>query len=349
MTRASKIKILIVDDSKVSRDLLIHIIQQDPDLEVIGQAENAQQTLYALEVLKPDVITIDIEMPGMDGFELTKHIMHTRPTPIVIISSHYTDSDMFKGFKALEAGALAILPKPKGPTDPNFKTQLKKINDSIKMIADIKLITKKQVLPQTIVARAEENLRSIKMVCIGSSLGGPQALEKIFSKLTAKFPLPILVVQHISAGFTEGLADWLSKVTPLQVKIAENNETPKPGVIYLAPDNYHMEINSIHNIRLTDEPPLHNTKPSVGKLFLSAAKYCGPKALGIILTGMGNDGAEELLVMKEKGALTIAQDEESCLIFGMPKEAIARGAAKKVLSLTEITHFLLQLAEVHRE
>lgn len=336
------INVFVVEDSKVARELLIHIIEKDPQLKVVGWAENGEDALKWLETGTCDVVTMDIKMPGLNGFEVTKKIMETRPLPTVIISAGYTPNDSSLAFKALEVGALAILEKPHAPTDINYPKQCKEIIDTIKMIADMKVIAHHKAqsfisMPLKLASKVE-----IKAVGIGASLGGPLAIAKILENLPANLPVPIFIVQHISEGFTEDFIRWLQERSKLRIFSAKNGTIAQAGCVYVAVESCHMEIKHGGCITLDYSQSL-GIRPSVGRLFRSLAETYGPHCIGIILTGMGGDGAEEMLLMKQKGAYTIAQDQESCLMFGMPKEAIQLGAAQKILPLDRIAQALIDL------
>jgi two-component system chemotaxis response regulator CheB len=345
-----QIKVFIVDDSVIARALLSHIIESDPQLKVVGQAGNRADLFKNLEQIKPDIITMDIMMPQVDGFEITKQLMQSYSIPIIIISGFYTKDDVEKSFQAVEAGALDILPKPKGPNDADYDKQAKRIIDSIKVMSQVKVrkkslelvdkISKGSKLKPSQITRPAPEIRAIAM---GASLGGPQALQTIISDLPKTIPVPLFVVQHISPGFVEGLASWLKRFSALDIKIANHNEQAKPGTVYIAPDKFHMEVGKNNLISLVDAPPEHGLKPSVARLFRSMAITHGAHGVGIILTGMGRDGVDDLMLMRKSGALTIAQNKESCIINGMPGEAINIGAAQLVLPLTEIAFTLKSL------
>jgi two-component system chemotaxis response regulator CheB len=340
------IKVLIVDDSPLATELLTRIIHSDPDLKVIGCVDSGERALNFIKWEIPDVITMDIVMPKMDGFETTRRIMQTTPIPIVIISACFKGEDVQKSFEAIDAGALDILEKPPGPQDPDFDTLAKRILKSIKTVAGTKLIARHYSQPHSLSkpklpdSEAASSLSQIEAIAIGSSLGGPHALRTIFKELPAQFRLPIFVVQHISPGFAPGFTEWLGEHTPLHVKLAQKQEIAQSGCIYIAPDHHHLEIHRGHLICLATTPPERGLRPAVGHLFRSMAKTYGAHGMGIILTGMGRDGVEDLLLMKQSGALTVAQDKESSLLFGMPKEAIAIGAAQRILSLQQIAELL---------
>lgn len=339
------IRVLIVEDSEVVAFLLTTIIQNTPDLEVIGRAKTGQEAIEMAGALNPDLITMDIRMPVMDGLTAIAQIMASRPKPIVVISSN-VDDELQISFKAIDHGALAVLEKPCGFDDLNFESIQTEIVDTIRAMAEVKLV-KRRVIPSYITAQPALSAAPgcYKLVVIGSSTGGPQALKQIFSKLPEKFPLPIVVTQHISAGFVEGLAIWLNDYTPLKVKIALANEPLRKGTVYLAPDNCHCMVNKTVNgyeIYLSRTELINGFRPSVTALFNSVATICPKQSIGIILSGMGSDGAEGMLAMSEQQCLTIAQDESSSIVFGMPSAAIALNSVSKILPLETIAQFLIE-------
>lgn len=340
---SKRIKVLIVEDSPIAAKLLSYIIESDAQLEVIGMVESGEAALEWIKNIQPDVITMDIVLPGMDGFEATNRIMKSFPIPIIIVSAHYQNEDIDKSFKAISAGALDILEKPVGPRDPNYQIMAGALIQSIKNAALIKFQPKKIAISSTKKIEKKEQIKpsiDTQAVAIGASLGGPRALQFIFSKLAAEFPCPILLVQHISAGYTQGLVDWLQKDAAIHIKLAEHEELAKPGWVYIAPENTHLEAGPNQTILLSQAPPEGGLRPSVSRLFRSMAHRYGPHGLGIILTGMGRDGARDLLLMKQQGAVTIAQSQESSLVFGMPGEAIAMGGVGHIMSLQEISDYL---------
>lgn len=346
----STITVLIVDDSPTARNLLEHILSSDPMIKVIGKAANGQEALEFLEHKIPDVITMDLIMPKMDGFEVTRRILQEKPIPIIIVSSGYNPERIDESFRALEAGALAIIEKPAGISSTNYKEMASFLIETVKTMADVKIVTRRHIPLSTnarmkLLAEASsdtvwEHYHEIQAVGIGTSLGGPQTLYKIFSSLSKNFPVPIYVVQHISHGFVDGFVEWLNGASKLPVHVAKDRCHALPGHIYIAPDACHMEIKKGNIIHLVKEPPEHSVQPSVSRLFHSLADTFGPNCIGVILTGMGRDGADELLYMKSKGAYTIAQSEASCIMFGMPQEAIRLGAVKSIIPLDNIAFFI---------
>jgi two-component system chemotaxis response regulator CheB len=335
-----KVKVLIVEDSPTARALLVHLLAADPQIDVLGTADNAVEALAFLDRQKPDVITIDINMPGMDGFELTRRIMISRPVPIIIMSATWRMDGTATILKALETGAVAFLDKPRG-TDGQ-SPQARELLETIKTMADVKLVRRRATIPA---ANPEADEASpvgpatsprsspaeIRLVAIGASTGGPLVLKAILSRLAKGFPVPVLIVLHIAEGFLPGFVGWLEETTHFPCRIAQQGDRPLPGHAYLAPDNYHMGLGKDGRIELSGGEPHEGLRPSVAHLFKSVAGLLGAQVAGVLLTGMGRDGAPELKLLRDRGALTIAQDRESSVVFGMPGEAVRLHAATHVL------------------
>ena len=331
------IKVLIVEDSAVVRQHLKNILEEDGGIRVVGMAENGEESLKFVQKQKPDVITMDINMPGMNGLEATRKIMETNPTPIVIVSASYDPTDVEKSFHAMNAGAIAIIEKPHGEGNLSYYETAKTLVQTVKLMSEVKVVkrwTKSRfpgttgiVTPEVVSGQTPNN---IKAVVVGASTGGPPVLQTILSGLPREFPVPIFVVQHIARGFLEGMVAWLGQTTSLPIHTAAYGDRPLPGHVYFAPDNFHMEIRG-NRIVLNKDKPEYGIRPSVSHLFRSAANVFGENTIGVLLTGMGKDGAVELKMMKEKGAVTIVQDEESSVVYGMPGEALRLDAAIYVL------------------
>ena len=336
------IRVLVVDDSAVLRQSTKFILENDPGLKVIGEARNGEEAVALARRLKPDVVTMDIRMPRMDGFEAIRHIMADNPVPIVVVTSVDLDREMGVSSQATKAGAVSVLRRPTRISDPEYKAFTARLVGQVKLMSDIKVVHRpmagRTASPKTKVAGLAATPRTahkIEIVAIGSSTGGPAALHQVLSMFPADPLPPILIVQHISFGFVEGLAGWLDGACKLRVKVAERGERTQPGTIYVAPDDQHLEI-AYGRIRLRQGEPVGGHRPSVTPLFESVAKCYGPAAMGVIMTGMGADGAVGMKALREAGAITIAQDEESCVVFGMPKEAIALGAIQHIVPLEKI-------------
>lgn len=345
------IKILIVEDSSVVRDFLVYILSSEPDMHVVGTAKNGKEAIMLAALKKPDIITMDIEMPVMNGMEATREIMSTNAIPIIIVTSSYSKSEISKTFKAIEAGALAILAKPAGFKHPNFHKDKNDLIKTVRLMSEIKVVTRRkkylnqETTEKTIAIPKSFNERetNYKLTAIGVSTGGPQVLNTILPLIPEDYKLPIVIVQHIPEGFLEGMVDWLNKSSRIPIKIAIGGEKLEPRNIYFCPAESHIGIKSDLTVELKKDVPGLSIRPSVSYLFRSIAKNFNHESIGILLTGMGKDGAEELAIMKEKGALTIIQDEKSSIVFGMPGAAFNLDAHKYILSPVEIANKLIEL------
>lgn len=329
------IRTLIVDDSPSVRQFLRHILSE-AGFEIAGEAADGARAVELAAALRPDVITMDISMPVLDGFAATRAIMETAPTPIVIVSGDWSPEEVSKTFDALGAGALAILPKPSFGA-PDFQRQKEHLVSTIRLMSEVKVVRRHaRAAQQTQHAVAARCGARPELVAVGASTGGPQALGTILSGLPADFPAPLAVVQHISKGFLPGLIDWLARQSRLAICIAEDGQRMEPGRVYFAPDDHHLIVTADKTLRLSKGPPVNALRPSVGVLFGSVVGSLESRAVGVLLTGMGRDGAKELGLMRERGAVTIAQDERSSIVHGMPGEAIRLGAAAHILPIEAI-------------
>jgi two-component system chemotaxis response regulator CheB len=345
------IRVLIVEDSPVAQEFLSYILTSDPDIKVAGVARNGAEALAAVKALRPSVITMDIHMPIMDGFEATRRIMETVPTPIVIVSGSTASTEVASTFRAMEAGALAVVLRPRGLNHVAFDEGSKELILTVKLMSEIRVVRRisrenlAHVSAPVIPAQGLKTISGIQIIAIGASTGGPVVLKEILSGLRKDFPVPVLIVQHIASGFVKGFTEWLSDTSGFPVYIASHGEAALPGHGYLPPDGLHLGVASGPRIVLSNDPPESNgLRPSVAYLFRSAAQVLGPQVVGVLLTGMGRDGAEEMKMMKDRGAITIVQDEASSVVFGMPSEAIKLEAATYILPPEGIAAMLSALS-----
>lgn len=330
----SKIRVLIVDDSSLMREALKNIIETDGSIEVIGMASNGKEGVEKAVALKPDVVTMDLKMPLMDGLEAIEKIMEEQPVPIIVVST--IDTNVI--IKALGIGAMDFV-----AVGQDIDVISKELLDKIKIASRVKPLRRMAIRPVS--ARKPVRVKGkFKIVAIGVSTGGPQALQTLLASLPRDLSVGMLVVQHISKGFLDGLVSWLKPYSSFEIKIAKAGDVLKPGMIMFAPDSYNMEIDDSAKIYLKEEPSqlmLHI--PSIDVMMKSVAENYGEDAIGVIMTGMGSDGVEGMKAIKKAGGKTIAQDEKTSVIFGMNKLAIDSGCVDKVLPLGEIPAELLNM------
>lgn len=333
---AARIKVLVVDDSAVARQLLTHLLESDPQIKVIGVVPDGQSAVDFVSENLPDVVLMDIHMPRLDGFEATRQIMETKPVPIVICTGTTNVDELATTFRYMEVGALACIAKPAGPGHPDFEASTKNLLQTIKLMSEVKVVrrwpgSRHSSMQSFATKRPEETPAAVRLIGIGASTGGPPVVQTILSSLPKSFSVPILIVQHIAHGFLPGLVEWLNQTTGWKVQIGAHGVLPLPGHAYFAPDDFHLGITPSGRIFLSRDAPESGLRPAVAHLFRSMAENCGSNALGVLLTGMGRDGAVELKMMRDAGAETIAQDRESSVVHGMPGEAIKLGAAGHIL------------------
>lgn len=337
------IRVLLVDDSPVALAVLKKILSAAPDIEVVGTAANGKDALELVIELRPNVICCDLDMPVMNGFDFIDAVMKRFPCPILVVSSLVQKEHTRNVFRALEMGALDILPKPRPGFDARDGAHAGQLIHKIRMLAGVN-VHRKHGLPRSGLrapGRKPDETTPVRIVVIGASTGGPLALQSILKALPADFPAPVLCVQHISEGFPQILVDWLGSSSSLEVKIAGEAEMPAGGAVYFPKEGRHLLIDSQGALVSSLAPPVNGHRPSVSMTFKSAAGFYGAATLAVLLTGMGGDGADGLKIVREIGGLTVAQDEESSIVFGMPKQAIELGAARYVLPLDKIAEFLV--------
>ena len=339
-----KIKVLVVDDSAFMRKMLREILSSDPDIEVIGVARNGKEAIEKVNLLSPDVITMDVEMPVMTGIQAVEKIMKQKPTPIIMVSA-YTVENASITFEALDRGALDFVTKPGGPISIRLQDVKEKIIEKVKAVSHVNV---KALRPPL---KRRERLEALpgdmeKLVVIASSTGGPKALSYIIPRLPGDLRAGILVVQHMPEGFTRPFAERLDKLSKLTVKEAEEGEKIASSVVYIAPSGYHMKIGEEWIIHLTKDAPMHGVRPAADITMLSAASVSGKSTIGVVLTGMGKDGSMGVREIKARGGMVIAQDKKTSVIFGMPKAAINTGCVDEVLPLEDIPEGIVNMVAV---
>ncbi len=332
------IKVLVVDDSAFMRKLLSDMFVETPDFTVVDTARNGLEAIEKIKKLNPDIVTLDVEMPIMNGLDALEVIMQEHPLPVVMIST-FTKEGSEETIKALFHGAVDFVTKNNNDINSIRKTILATCRNAAS--ANIKELGKKSVIKniQKDVALNIISKKSGKIVVIGTSTGGPRALQEIIPKLPGNLPCGVVVVQHMPPGFTKSLADRLDYLSPIKVKEAEHNEPVLPSTVYIAPGEYHIKFSNTHEktiINLTKDPPIAGHRPAVDPMFESAASVYGKECIAVLLTGMGQDGAAGMLAIKNKNGYTIAEDQKTAIVYGMPKAAAERGAVLKVLPLQEI-------------
>jgi two-component system chemotaxis response regulator CheB len=334
---------------------LVGIFQRDAEIEVVGEARNGRQAIELANRLRPDVITMDLHLPDIDGYQATKEIMITAPTKIVIVSANAMAREVTAAVRAMRAGALTLLLKPPAPSDAQFDRKAEELISTVKAMAEVKVVRHhyRETLdrlpppqpPRVPKAKPLRSRAAVRAVAIAASTGGPPALQKLLTDLPYDFPVPILVVQHIGAHFTQSFATWLDSVVPLSVMVASDGDPLRPATVYVAPEERHLGVTaSGHSAFLDDGPALEGFRPSATFLFQSVARAFRDGGVGLILTGMGCDGVRGLKALRAAGGLVLAQNEASCVVYGMPGATVSEGLAHRVLPLEAIAPALQTLA-----
>ena len=327
------------------RAVLRRFFAKTPDIQVAGEAEDGEQAVRSVLEVQPHVVVMDIQMPNVDGYAAIERIMGLRPTPIVVLSSRATRNQMQTAFEAIRRGAVEVLPKPEDTA--SWQQLAESLPETVRAVAQVQARPKPRARRKAGAVETELAIpQALRWVAIGASTGGPAAIRDFFEEVPADTPVSFLIVQHIASGFELGFADWLNKEFPLDVRLARDGERPRPGAVRLAPGGCHLLLEPggvIHLDTLT--PARRGHRPSADELFLSCAESCPGEVAGVIMTGMGSDGVEGLLALRQAGGLTLAQDEASSIIFGMPRVALEKGAADIALPPKDLARALKRVWE----
>jgi two-component system chemotaxis response regulator CheB len=348
----NKIRVLVVDDSALMRQMISDILNSDKGIEVMTTARDGEDAIKKVTELKPDVVTLDVEMPRLDGLHALGYIMSEIPTPVVMVSA-YTQKGAEATFRALEYGAVDFVPKPSGPVSRDIRTVGDELIAKVKVAARVDLDTlnfiRPKRIPEGLKVKPKKIIPEVRVIAIGASTGGPRALGQILPQLDPDIPAALLIVQHMAKGFTKTFAARLNREAKIEVKEAEAGERIEPGKALIAPGGYHMAVRREVTgnkapgvIRLNQEPPVYGLRPTVDSMMLSAAEIYGDKTVGVILTGMGRDGAKGMKAIKDDKGKTIAQDKDTCVAYGMPKAAVEEGAVDKIVPLDKIPQEIMK-------
>ena len=343
------IKVLLIDDSPIALKILEKILITAQDIKVVGTAKNGKEGLERVIELNPDVICLDLHMPVMDGYEFTKECMTRHPKPILVVSVSVQEGSA-NIFKLLQAGAIDVFAKPRSGIESEYDKRGLELISKVRLLSGVVAIRRPSAEPgvrsvesKPIIPHSEIRIPHLEIIAIGASTGGPQTLEAIFMHLPANFPLPVICIQHIGDEFLDGFVEWLASICRVKVRIAQTGDSPEPGTIFFPQAGTHLKIDNNGKFSISREPPYDGHLPSISVTFKSIADYYGGHAMAILLTGMGRDGAEGMQAVSKAGGVTIAQNEATSIVFGMPKAAIELAAAKYMMSPEEIVRVLVQI------
>lgn len=339
------IRVVVIEDSPTARDLLVGILEQAPDISVVGAASSGGKGIELVGRVRPDVVTMDVMMPEMDGYEATRRIMSAFPTPIIIVSTAFRNGGSGMTFKAMEAGALTVVEKPSSPWSEEGKRQSDQVIRMVRLMSEVHTVTRRKPGARKGTVAGNRNIEACvdpdaslsraRVIAVGASTGGPPALKEMLGRITPSAIVPIVVVQHIVDEFAPGFVKWLGSSVDLPVEVPRNGQKIRPGCVYVAPPGGHTGITDDFRVRIRGGEPVNGALPSVSSLFRSVADSFGGESAAVLLSGMGKDGAAEMKELRDLGGFTIAQNMETAAVFGMPGEAVRIGGASVTLSPTE--------------
>lgn len=350
MTAAPPVRVLLVDDSPTARALLRQLCTDEPRLTVVGEATDGHQAVEQAARLRPSIVVMDVEMPVLDGIEATRQIMTQTPTPILIVTAHYDAADVAFSLRAVQAGALSVLPKPTGPGAPTFRQDAQQFVRTVKALAGVRPVRRylnggRRAAPPAAPVDTGTPAAPLRVIGVAASTGGPAALYRLLELLPPRLGVPVLVVQHIADGFAPGLSTWLAGATALPVRLGQHDEPLVPGHIYVAPDRCHLQATRSGRVALSEQPPVAGFRPSASVLLGSLADAYGAAAAGVVLTGMGSDGLDGARALRRAGAPVLAQDADSSVVFGMPRAVTEAGLATSVGTVEQLANILKRLLQ----
>lgn len=331
------VRVVVADDSAVARHLLVTLCERDPDIMVVGEARDGAQAVQLTARLRPSLVLMDVNMPGMDGLEATKTIMRDTPTPIIMVTGGTASHDVEAALAAVRVGALTLLPKPVAPGVDGFEQSARRLTEMVKALADVKVIRRRIG-----VSRRAPTPGTSRIVAVAASTGGPPAVCRFLQSLPRDLPVPVVVVQHLVSGFLPGLVDWLRSEVPFHVAAATPDQCLEGGTVYLAPDGWHLQVTADLKAQFTDDPPMAGFRPSASVLFASLAHSVGNGTTAVVLTGMGDDGLEGARAVHAAGGRVLVQDEASCVVYGMPKAVAAAGLAHHVGPVEDLARHVVR-------
>lgn len=335
---AGRVRVVVADDSPTARQLLVALCERDPDITVVGEASDGQQAVHLTRRLRPSLVLMDVHMPGLDGIEATKTIMRDTPTPIIMVTAGTASKDVEAGLNAIRFGALTVVPKPVGPGTAGDRQSGERLTSMVKALADVKVIRRRTSSSSTAAAPGSP----VRVLAVAASTGGPPALCTFLQHLPPEIPVPVVVVQHLVTGFLPGLVDWLRAEIPFHVDEAAHEQVLEPGTVYLAPDGRHLEVTPYLRARLTDTPAIAGFRPSASVLFGSIAKSVGSAGIGVVLTGMGEDGLAGAREMHAAGGKILAQSEDTCAVYGMPRAVFEAGITHHRGAVEELAAYVTE-------